>query len=206
MFKPEKISGIVANFYNGMAAKGFTGLYKRLAEEIVTEIESGNILDIGTGPGYLPIEIAKLNSRLEIIGIDLSTRMIHIATENAETAQIDRVKFEVADAHVLPYENSSFDFVFSSMSLHHWRDRDQVFKEMRRVLKNDCLAYIWDFKKDATRKEFRKTIMSNSFFGRYLSLALRFHGLRTEEWKSLNSRFPVKWNGALICLTLRKND
>lgn len=206
MVKPEKIPGIVASFYNGMAAKGFSGLYQRLAEEIVTEIKSGNILDIGTGPGYLPIEIARLNSQLNITGIDLSTRMINIAKENARSAKIEIAKFEVADAHELPFSNDSFDFVFSSMSFHHWRDKEQVFKEIIRVLKNDCSAYIWDFRRDVTRKEFRKTIMSNSFYGRYLSLALRFHGLRSDEWKSLSSRFPVKWNGALICLTLRKND
>ena len=94
MAKPEKIPGIVANFYNGMAAKGFKGLYQRLAEGIVSEIKSGNILDIGTGPGYLPIEIARLNSQLNITGIDLSTRMINIAKENARSAKIEIAKFE----------------------------------------------------------------------------------------------------------------
>ncbi|HDY89768.1 MAG TPA: class I SAM-dependent methyltransferase [bacterium] len=206
MFKPEKIPGIVANFYNGMAAKGFSGLYQRLAKGIVSEIKSGNILDIGTGPGYLPIEIARLNGQLNITGIDLSSRMINIAKENARSAKKEIAEFEVADAHELPFSNDSFDLVFSSMSFHHWRDRDMVFKEIIRVLKNNCSAYIWDFRKDVTGKEFRKTIMSNSFYGRYLSLALKFHGLKTDEWKSLSSRFPVKWNGALLCLTLRKND
>ncbi|MFQ5867934.1 MAG: class I SAM-dependent methyltransferase, partial [bacterium] len=186
MFELEKIPGIGAIFYNAVAAKGFMGLYQRIAKEIVTEIKSGKVLDIGTGPGYLPIEIAKLNNQLEIIGVDLSHRMINIAHKNARIAKIDRVKFEVANAHDLPYQNNSFDFVFSTLSLHHWRDRIKVFNECSRIVKNGGLVWIYDFRKDATRKEIKKTIGVNgaNFRHFYLSFSLRFHGLKTEEYFS----------------------
>ncbi len=206
MFELEKIPGLAAILYNAVAARGFKSLYKKLAEEIVTEVKSGKVLDIGTGPGCLPIEVSKLNARLEIIGIDLSSKMIDLARKNSEAAKVDRVGYELADAHNLPYPNDSFDFIFSSSSLHHWRYRDQVFREIRRVLKNDGSAYIWDFRKDASKREIKTTIVSSSFYALYLSWALKFHGLRTEEWRALDNRFSVRWNGALACLILKKND
>lgn len=205
MFELKRMPGPVAFFYNAVAARGFKEHYQKLAEEIIAENKSGNVLDIGTGPGYLPIEIAKINTKLEIIGIDVSSTMIDIARKNAEAVKIDRIKFEVGDAHNLPYQNNSFDIVFSSSSLHHWRCRDRVFREIRRILKNDCSAYIWDFRKDATREEIKTTIMGRSLSALYLSWALKFHGLSTKEWRSLDNRFSIKWNGALACLVLKKN-
>ncbi len=198
MFEIEKVSGITAIFYNAVAAKGFMRLYQKIAEDIVTEIKSGKVLDIGTGPGYLPIEIAKLNSQLEIISVDLSRKMIDIAHKNAEIAKIDRARFEVADVHDLPYQSNSFDFVLSTLSFHHWRDRAKGFSECSRVVKNGGLVWIYDFRKDATKKEIRKTMGGNGavwspttrkkkiddFRRFYLSFGLPFYGLKTEEYFS----------------------
>ena len=154
----EGIPGIVAVFYNAVAAKGFRRLYQEIAEEIVTEVKSGKILDIGTGPGYLPIEIARLNSQLEITGIDLSRKMVDIAHKNAEIAKVDRARFEVADVHDLPYQDNSFDFVLSTLSFHHWRDMAKGFSECSRVVRDGGSVWIYDIRKDATREEIKKTI------------------------------------------------
>ena len=224
----EKIPGIVAIFYDAVAARGFMRLYQEIAEEIVTEVKSGKILDIGTGPGSLPIEIAKLNSQLEMTGIDLSRRMVDLAHKNAETAKIDRARFEVADVHDLPYQNNSFDFVLSTLSFHHWRDIAKGLSECSRVVRNGGLVWIYDIRKDATRKEIKRTIGGNgavvsptkrgkkidAFRRFYLSFGLPFHGLKTEEYFSGEIREAIEKNGfssfeiekknAMICIKLRK--
>jgi len=51
---------------------------------VFSRISSGRILDVRTGPGYLPLEIAKRSQNLEIIGIDISFAMVKIARGNAE--------------------------------------------------------------------------------------------------------------------------
>ena len=51
-------------------------LYKEVAEEVSSRISSGKILGVETGPGYLPLEIAKRAQNLEIIGIDISPAMV----------------------------------------------------------------------------------------------------------------------------------
>lgn len=208
MFELEAIPGVAALFYNAVAAKGFTGLYRRIAEEITDEVKSGKILDIGTGPGYVAIEIAKLNSHLEIVGIDLSPKMVSIANKNSELKRTyypegdhlgGRVTFEIADAHDLPYHDNSFDFVFSTFSLHHWKRRDRVLNECARVVKDNGLVWIYDFRRDATRQEIKKTIDANrtDFRHLYLSYFLPLHGLRTEEFYSTKMKEDIEKNGFL---------
>ena len=216
IFELEEIPGLGATFYNAVAAKGFTGLYHKIAEEIVAEIKSGKILDIGTGPGYLAIEIARLNSQLEIIGIDLSHKMIDLARKNAATGKIGspkgrplgcRIKFEAADAHNLPYPNNSFDFVCSTFSLHHWKNREKVLNECARVVKDNGLVWIYDFRRDATRQEIKKTIDANkaNFRHLYLSYFLPLHGLKTEEFYSTKMREDIEKNG-FLSFTAEKKD
>lgn len=225
MFEFEKLSGIVAIFYNAVIAKGFTYLYHQIAEEIVAGVQSGKVLDIGTGPGHLAIEIAKLNNQLEIVGLDLSPKMINIARKNAAAAKIGnpqkrtigaRVKFEVVDAHNLPYHDNSFDFVYSTFSLHHWRNRVKVLNECLRVVKNDGLVWIYDFIRDATRKEIKKTIGADgtNFHHFYLPFFIPFHGLKTEEYYSREMEgavennwcvvFKLEKKDAMMCIKLRK--
>ena len=208
----EKIPGLAASFYNRISAKGFREIYKKLARDIVSEIEQSShnknnkirILDIGTGPGHLPLEIARLNEQLEIVGIDLSRRMIDCAVINARKYKMDRVKFELADAHDLPFDNDTFDFIISTFSLHHWRDRKKVFKECQRVIRNNGPVRIYGIIKDSSRKEIKKTIMGRSFYAWYLSWAMKFHGLKAVEWETFKDNFLLQWNGALVCLTPKK--
>ncbi len=207
----EKIPGLAAAFYNTISAKGFRDIYKKIANEIISEIELSykshlnknkkiKILDIGTGPGHLPFEIAGLNKNVEVVGLDLSMEMGDFAQKNARRKKEDRVKFKLGDAHNLPFENDSFDFITSTFSLHHWRDKTKVFKECLRVIRNKGPIRIYGIIKDAPRKEIKKSIMGRSFFAWYLSWAMKFHGLKTIEWKTFKNNFNIEWSGALVCL------
>jgi len=56
----------------GKKSSFLRNLYKSIAEEVSQRVPSGRVLDAGTGPGYLPIEICRRNTSLEITGIDIS--------------------------------------------------------------------------------------------------------------------------------------
>jgi ubiquinone/menaquinone biosynthesis C-methylase UbiE len=96
------------------------------------------ILDIATGSGDVPLEIAKWAR-----GEDISVRIV--ATDNhattlemarAHTAADPSVTVEAADALKLPYADSAFDFALISTALHHFddeRDCVRVLREMHRV-------------------------------------------------------------------------
>ena len=85
--------------------------YRRLAAKVASEIKVGKALEIGPGPGYVSIEMARLLLEVEVVGLDVSETMIEIATRNADEYGVsERVEFRQGDASQMPFEESSFDF------------------------------------------------------------------------------------------------
>jgi ubiquinone/menaquinone biosynthesis C-methylase UbiE len=127
--------------------------YRKLAARVASAVQGERILEVGPGPGYVSIEIARLLPGIEIIGLDLSETMVEIATQNAnEHGVSERVEFRQGNASQMPFEDSSFDFVVSGGSLHHWQEPRHVFKEIYRVLKPGCRALVSDLRRDAPQE------------------------------------------------------
>lgn len=76
---PERILWPFSRFYNRYPNRIFTKWFRLIATNIKDKEISGTIVDIGTGPGRLPIEIAKQLRNAEVVGIDLSEDMVKIA-------------------------------------------------------------------------------------------------------------------------------
>lgn len=130
------------------------GLYKDLATKAASEIQKGNVLEVGLGPGFLAIETALLSPELRITGLDISDTMIEIARKNVkEYGLSERIEFKKGDASRMPFEDSVFSFVITSGSLHHWREPIKVFNEIYRVLKEGKKALVSDPRKDTPKEE-----------------------------------------------------
>lgn len=153
--KIESIPSFFAIGYSFLVAKNKVtrAIYEEIAEEIISKVSSGRILDVGTGPGFMPILIAKKAPEVEITGIDLSEGMVKLARKNSIKEGVsERVKIFKANAISMPFENEYFDFVLSTFSLHHWLKPVDCFKEILRVLKKGGEAWIYDIRKDTTKE------------------------------------------------------
>src|SRR4030043_529034 len=82
--KPESIPTPGAIFYNATVAKVLRKPETKIANDVVTKMGKGTILDLGSGTGYLAIEIARKALGLQVCGIDLSRRMVKIARRHAK--------------------------------------------------------------------------------------------------------------------------
>lgn len=141
----ERIPSVLASSYEKATRMVIDSYYSRVAEEIAAHLPGGIILDIGTGPGYLPLEIAHRSSNVRIIGIDLSLKLIQIARLNAVKAGLsDRLKFQLGNARRLEFEDSAFDMVISTGMLHSLKEPVTVLQEIYRVLKAGKQAWIFD--------------------------------------------------------------
>lgn len=91
------------------------------------------MLGCGTGEESLLLESFGVKSS-DIVGIDLSSKSIEIAKDT-----YPNVTFVVGDMNKLPFEDNSFDFVYSSLAVHYSDTPDDVYKDVYRVLKSDGL-------------------------------------------------------------------
>jgi SAM-dependent methyltransferase len=85
------------------------------------------VLDLGTGTGAGARAVAARFPAAEVVGADLSERMVAEARRTLPSELAGRVRFEVADASNLPYEPGSFDLVTLSNMI-------PFFDELARVL------------------------------------------------------------------------
>lgn len=94
-----------------------------------------NILELGCGTGELWRECAsRIPAGWALTLTDLSDGMLDAAWRNLIVIKRG-IKFEKADAQLLPYPDGSFDAVIANHMLYHVPDRKQALKETCRVLK-----------------------------------------------------------------------
>lgn len=120
----------------------FRGVYRRLAHDIAAAApQNAAVLDVGTGPGVLLAELARLRPDLTLTGVDLSPDMVTAAAKNLR----GRATVRFGDVSQLPFEDRSFDVVASSFSLHHWDNPEAAAPQLVRVLRPGGSALIYDF-------------------------------------------------------------
>jgi ubiquinone/menaquinone biosynthesis C-methylase UbiE len=104
-----------------------------------------DILEIGTGMGADLMEWAKSGPK-SLTGIDLTVRSVE-HTRRRLTTYGFQAAIEMADAENLPYDNESFDLVYSWGVLHHSPDTPTAINEVYRVLRNGGVAKIMIYHK-----------------------------------------------------------
>jgi len=110
---------------------------------------SGHAADLGCGPGYLAIELARAAPGLHVTGIDLSDEMLDEAESRATKSVVqDRVAFKKGDVAHIPFPDRSLDLVVSTLSLHHWSDPIAVLDEIARVLRPGGAFVVFDLRRD----------------------------------------------------------
>jgi arsenite methyltransferase len=112
------------------------------------------VLDLGCGRGAVLLMAAKLVPSGRAAGIDLwktsdqSGNALEVARRNAELEGVaDHVDLRTGDMRALPFEDESFDVVFSSLAIHNIPDaggRARAIDEAVRVLRRGGRILIGD--------------------------------------------------------------
>ena len=94
------------------------------------------VLDVGCGKGFQLVELTKVLPGLQVRGLDVST----YAIENAHPEI--KAMIDYGTAARLPYDDQSFDFVFTINTLHnlHNRELDAALREIERVGKHKYIC------------------------------------------------------------------
>lgn len=92
-------------------------------------------LDVGCGTGLSTVALKELARN--VIGVDASEEMVALA------ARENRIKYFVAPAVNLPFEENEFDLITLSQ-VFHWLDKDQFLAEASRVLRPNGWLVTYD--------------------------------------------------------------
>ena len=215
--KPESIPTPGAIFYNATVAKILRKPETKIANDVVAKMGKGTILDLGSGTGYLSIEIARRSPGLQVYGIDLSRQMVKIARRRARG--VDNARFVFGNAAKLPFKDNSIDLVISTGASHHWKTPRMVFDECYRVLKTGKEAWIYDgcpevFHNQIDRKKLNKEY--GFLIGRLGYRVSSLHGFTWEEYQTVvkgmleQTAFKTNYQMALtdiwMKITLKKHQ
>lgn len=103
-----------------------------------------NILDLGCGTGTLTLMLKRAYPEAQVTGLDGDSQVLDIARRKSRGIDI---QWDEGLATSLPYPDSVFDKVVTSLVIHHLATPDKLraFKEIYRVLKPQGELHILDF-------------------------------------------------------------
>jgi ubiquinone/menaquinone biosynthesis C-methylase UbiE len=104
------------------------------------------VLEIGYGMGTDHLAMAREGGKMH--GIDLTPINKIVAARRLELYGYNSLLL-TGDAEQLPYDDNSFDFVYSFGVVHHTPDTQKVIDEIHRVLKPGGRCYITVYNKDS---------------------------------------------------------
>lgn len=154
-----KLPAFAAKLYDGMMQGIATKMqYKEIAQDLVSCIKSGRLLDVGTGPGYLLREIHKLNPGIELYGLDISDSMVKQAGRNLAGIKVD---LQCGNIRATKYENDHFDLVTCSGSFYLWDHPVESLEEIHRILKPGGAAYLYETHRDIDKQNLWRKMQEN---------------------------------------------
>jgi malonyl-CoA O-methyltransferase len=130
-------------------------LQARVADELLTRLEPFNfkpevVVDLGAGTGRITGELKRNYRRALVIALDLAPRMLQEARRHQQFFR--RFERVCGDAMRLPLADASADVIFSSLMLQWCDPPDEVFAEIRRVLKPGGFFAFTTFGPDTLRE------------------------------------------------------
>lgn len=147
----------MARYISALSFRWLTPLYDPLLKWVMREetfkrklIQRANIqpnmnvLDLGCGTGTLTLMLKRAHPNTNVTGMDGDPDVLKIARDKSRGTDI---QWDQGFASSLPYPDSTFDRVVTSLVIHHLvtDDKRRAFKEIFRVLKPRGELYVLDF-------------------------------------------------------------
>ena len=102
---------------------------KPAMKSLLPNLKGKRVLMLGCGTGEESVLLEEFGAS-SMTGIDLSAESVRLANES-----YPKHHFVVGDMHKLEFEDASFDFIYSSLTVHYSSRPNEVYKEVLRILK-----------------------------------------------------------------------
>lgn len=131
----------------GYGGYRYDGRWRAVADEMVKHynLKAGDrVLDVGCGKAFLLYDLTQAAPGVEVAGIDISSYGLAHAKEEVKPF------LQQATAAQLPFEDKSFDFVYSINTLHNLgcADLAAALKEIQRVSRRHAYIVVESFRNE----------------------------------------------------------
>lgn len=155
----------------------------------INSLKKGDVvLDLGSGNGQSAIKASRYVKK--VVGLEIDNSLIDIAKKIVKLKNIKNIIFINANLEKkLDFKDNSFDKILFLDVLEHLINRDQILKEIKRILKPKGVLLIAVPNKDTSWKKLQKSVGINyysdpdhkiEFAKRDIEILLRKHGFNIQ--------------------------
>jgi len=138
---PEKFWDLISSMYAASPVSDSVS-YQSKIQTIKSYLSPGDVvLDIGCGTGTQCDDLAE--SVKQVIGVDISSKLLAIAEQRKAERNIENVEFIQTSLFDDQFNPESFNLVMTFYILHFFEDIDEFFTRVYELLKPDGL-YIYE--------------------------------------------------------------
>ena len=155
---------------NRVLSFGIDTLWRRKMIRMLKTAKPERILDVATGTGDVAIEIARIINPQQIIGLDLSEKMIAEGNQKMKRLGLDKqIELVKGDSENLPFSNETFDAVTVAFGVRNFGDLERGLSEFYRVICAGGQVAILEFSKP-------RSVIFGSLYNLYFSKILPLIG------------------------------
>jgi SAM-dependent methyltransferase len=146
--KPDGPNSDQIEYWNGQTGEKWVDAQEKLdpalepvglaAMDIVGVNRGEKVIDLGCGCGATSLALAeRVGPMGSVLGVDISTAMLHRAAQRAAERSMGHVTFANADASNYRFEEKAFDLAYSRFGVMFFRNPVEAFANIRRALRAD---------------------------------------------------------------------
>jgi SAM-dependent methyltransferase len=126
---------LAADNYEALWQAQLAPAQARLLEQLALRIGE-HVLDVACGTGLVSLRAAQIvGPQGQVVGVDLSERMVQAAGRRARAVGLHPVRFERMDAEQLDLADASLDVVLCAFGLMYLPEPERALQELMRVLR-----------------------------------------------------------------------
>lgn len=134
------------DFLNHALSLNIDKIWRNKAIKVIKSINPKIILDVATGTGDFAILSAQILHPQQVVGIDISEKMLEVGFEKVRKLALqDVVTLQVGDSEAMSFCDNYFDAITVGFGVRNFEDLSLGLQEICRVLKSDGVAAILEF-------------------------------------------------------------
>ena len=120
--------------------------------------DDSHVLEVGPGPGYFSVPIARMLTHGTLTLADIQPEMLDYARKRLTKAKLSNVTYHVCNGSRFDLPDACFDVIFFVTVIGEVENKDDYFREFRRLLKPDGIlsfSELWGDPDKMTTHEIR---------------------------------------------------